>query len=105
MKSKQIKILLIEDDPADAELVQGVLSRVRGLSLCVEWCDRLSTGLKRFYREPADILLLDLSPPDPSGGGARERARTDPPGPPIILPPGGGKESAAKKKRRGGEKK
>jgi diguanylate cyclase (GGDEF)-like protein/PAS domain S-box-containing protein len=85
MKSKQIKILLIEDDPADAELVQEVLSRVRGLSLCVEWCDRLSTGLNRFHQEPADILLLDLSLPDSNGLDSFERVRTEAPGTPIII--------------------
>ena len=44
MESKQINILLIEGNPADAGIIQEILSEVRGLCFYLEWNNRISTS-------------------------------------------------------------
>ncbi len=60
------KILAIEDDPGDVELLRRYLQDVPDLKL--EFVDRLSTGLKLISENRIDLVLLDLGLPDSQGG-------------------------------------
>ncbi|MFZ3175197.1 MAG: EAL domain-containing protein [Thiobacillus sp.] len=62
-------VLLIEDEPADAKLIQDALAGTgTGDSVFhVEWVTRLSDALKRLGNEKFEVVLLDLSLPDGKG--------------------------------------
>jgi len=64
--SPALRVLMIEDDPADARLIALLLAR--GEPDCrAERCDRLSLGLERLAAGGVDVVLLDFSLPDASG--------------------------------------
>jgi len=60
-------VLLIEDDPADAKLIQDALAGTGGSLFQVEWVTRLSEALERLGSENFEVVLLDLSLPDSQG--------------------------------------
>jgi signal transduction histidine kinase len=64
---KIIKVLLIEDNPGDAQLIQELLSDVNRASFQIEVAGRLSDGLETLSKRTFDVVLLDLSLPDCSG--------------------------------------
>jgi DNA-binding response OmpR family regulator len=60
-------ILLIEDNPADVEMIRELLSDHKGSSFDIVCADRLS-AVKPFFAESGiDIILLDLGLPDSQG--------------------------------------
>lgn len=61
-----IRILLIEDNPGDARLIEEMLSDDENL-FETTLSDCLSKGLKTLGEEVFDIILLDLSLPDSQG--------------------------------------
>ncbi len=62
-----IRILLIEDNPADTLVVQAFLAEAGAHRFNVVCAECLAAGLERLRVEPFDAVLLDLSLPD-SGG-------------------------------------
>ncbi len=62
-----IKILLVEDDPVDVELVTSYLARTPLAGARFEHADRLATARKRIAEDRPDVILLDLSLPDTRG--------------------------------------
>ncbi|MHB1186348.1 response regulator [Thiobacillus sp.] len=60
-------VLLVEDDPADARLIQDALAGTVSNPFRVEWETRLSGALKRLGSEKFEVILLDLSLPDSKG--------------------------------------
>ncbi len=67
MNDKATTILLIEDDPADAKLIQEALSAEIDSPFRVEWVTQLSAGLERLGKDGVDVVMLDLSLPDVQG--------------------------------------
>lgn len=67
MNKKQVNILLIEDDPGDANLLQEILFEKSRALFTVEWVERLQAGLERLTQNGVDVVLLDLSLPDSQG--------------------------------------
>jgi two-component system, cell cycle sensor histidine kinase and response regulator CckA len=74
MQQDMIRILLIEDNPGDARLLQELLKEVVSLQFEMEQVDCLSRGIQRLQAQavqaqavrerPFDVILLDLSLPD-----------------------------------------
>ena len=64
---QEIKILLIEDNPADVRMIQELVAEVKSAHLDLEFVDRLSEGLERLGSPNIDAILLDLSLPDSQG--------------------------------------
>ncbi len=60
-------VLLIEDAPADARLIQEALAGSGSSLFEVEWVTRLSEALERLASEHFEVVLLDLSLPDSQG--------------------------------------
>ena len=58
-----IRVLLIEDDPGDADLVKIVLGEVATQKFQVVLADRLKTALESLAKETPDLVLCDLSLP------------------------------------------
>jgi PAS domain S-box-containing protein len=68
MEREKLHILVIEDDPFFAEVVQRMLQKpTSALALQVELADRLAAGMERLAAGGIDVVLLDLSLPDSQG--------------------------------------
>ena len=66
---KKTRVLLVEDNPADASLVCTALTDLRdrelyGPTFHIQSADRLSTAIASLANEAFDVILLDLSLPD-----------------------------------------
>ena len=68
-------ILLIEDEPDAAKLVQYVLSKGTAPKLQVEWAPDLHSGLERLNEPDFQAILLDLNLPDSNGFETFARVR------------------------------
>jgi signal transduction histidine kinase len=64
---RPIKILLVEDNPADVRLIRAMLKAARGGPFDLEHVDRLEPALERLAQGGVDIALLDLTLPDSRG--------------------------------------
>lgn len=64
---KAIAILLIEDDLAEARLIQEILQNFDLNRFTLTHVQRLQTGLNRLKQEQFDLILLDLTLPDSQG--------------------------------------
>jgi MinD-like ATPase involved in chromosome partitioning or flagellar assembly/FixJ family two-component response regulator len=85
MDQRQVRVLLIEDNPADAKLTSLMLSAAKTTSFHLDICDRLSLGLGRISKGDIDVLLLDLGLPDSQGFATFERAHAVEPSLPVVL--------------------
>ncbi|MGB2727486.1 MAG: response regulator [Halobacteriota archaeon] len=85
MSDKQIKVLLIEDNPGDARLIREMLSEVSAVQFDLTCADRLSAGLERLAAGDIDMLLLDLGLPDSQGLDTFDRTIAQSSQVPIII--------------------
>ena len=67
MIDKQIKVLLIEDNPTDVRVIQKIVAEKSWASFDLTCVDKLQDGLKHLANGSADIVLLDLELPDSKG--------------------------------------
>jgi len=81
----RITALLIEDNPADARLIQYMLTESGDGIFQLEHVDRLQQGLKRMESPGIDIVLSDLSLPDSHGLETFTRLHAQAPRVPIIV--------------------
>lgn len=63
----RLKVLLVEDNPGDARLIQFMLAESGGDLFEIETAERLSQGLGRLAEDGIGLVLLDLSLPDSQG--------------------------------------
>jgi Flp pilus assembly CpaE family ATPase len=78
-----LQVLLIEDNPGDAELVKVTLADAGGFQ--VHWAEALLPGLDRAARADIDLVLLDLSLPDSHGLEGLHAIRTHAPSLPVVV--------------------
>jgi signal transduction histidine kinase/CheY-like chemotaxis protein len=95
-ESKRLRILLVEDNPGDAELVLISLEEFPGDVEEVRHVDRLGYALEALEQAPADIVLLDLSLPDASGLEGLERLRSRRADLPIVVLTGASGDQGAR---------
>jgi signal transduction histidine kinase len=81
---KPTPILLIEDNPGDADLVREALGGL-GDQFSLTVADRLATGLETLKRELPGAVLLDLNLPDSHGSETSRKLLEKAPGVPIII--------------------
>jgi DNA-binding NarL/FixJ family response regulator len=79
------RILLIEDNPADARLLRKMLAEARRFPFDLQQADRLSAGLERLAGDDIDIVLLDLSLPDSEGLDTFTQTLAQAPHTPIVV--------------------
>lgn len=84
MECRQLKILLVDDDPGDAELIREALQDGK-ISLAVKAVTdgdaamRLLRGSTRdTVRQRPDLILLDLNLPNPDGRNILASLKADP---------------------------
>ena len=70
-----IKILLIEDNPGDARLIEEILKDARNIRVDFHWQESLQAGIDILSKEPFDVILLDLGLPDSHGLSSLRRIR------------------------------
>lgn len=99
---KPIKILLIEDNPGDARLIQEMISGSGRITFDLKHADRLSKGLKELTSGKISVVLLDLSLPDSQGLGTFARLHESKPDVPVIVLTGLADEEIAVKAVREG---
>ncbi len=85
MRNEPIKVLLIEDNPDHAQLIQELLAQDRNEQFNLACAERLSTGLKLITKGSIDVVLLDLSLPDGQRLDSFVRVRDHAPHLPIIV--------------------
>lgn len=85
MNAERIKVLLIEDNPSDARLIQESLAGASDDSFDLETADTLASGLERLGAGGVDAMLLDLALPDSFGFETFIRAKAQSLGVPIIV--------------------
>ena len=80
-----IKILLIEDDLTDAELIREVLSEENDIKIDIAHADRLTLAIDLLTTAKFDVVLSDLSLPDSRGIETFVQLHTHVPNIPIIV--------------------
>ena len=80
-----IRVLLIEDNPSDAHLIQAILGEAAQEGFVIERAERLTDGIRRLTAAGIDSVLLDLSLPDSHGLETFSRLHAEAPGVPIIV--------------------
>ncbi len=61
------RVLLIEDNEGDAELVRKRLRDPPGMPFVIDWCGSLGEGLVTCHATLPEVVLLDLNLPDSDG--------------------------------------
>jgi Flp pilus assembly CpaE family ATPase len=89
------RVLLIEDNPGDAELVKAALAEGGEAAFEVICAEALLPGLDRLARGDIDLVLLDLSLPDSHGLEGLNAVRIHAPSIPVVLLTGWDSESLA----------
>jgi len=92
-------LLLIEDNPADAALIQ-ILLRREGDALC--WVDRLSSGLEIIRNQQVSEVLVDLNLPDSNGMSTLATIRSAAPDLPVVVITGADDPGMAQEAMRAG---
>jgi PAS domain S-box-containing protein len=85
MPSERIKVLLVEDNPGDARLLQLTLSEVSSAHFDLTCVDMLHKAVESLSKEPFDAVLLDLSLPDSQGFDTFTKLHGQFPEVPIVV--------------------
>ncbi len=80
-----MRILLVEDNPDDADLVRALLLESDGQAVEVEHVVRVSEALERLHAGDIQLVLLDLGLPDADGMDAVERLAGDTQDVPVVI--------------------
>ena len=83
--TSQVKILLVEDSPSDAALVQESLSETGLGQFQFTHVETLAEAIKQACQTTFDVALLDMTLPDSSGQATFLRFRAEAPALPIVL--------------------
>jgi DNA-binding response OmpR family regulator len=84
-QANPIKILLIEDDYQDVELIEAYLAKSKNCRAILQPAETLSEGLECLNRGGIDIVLSDLSLPDEQGLDTFRQLYAEFPQVPIII--------------------
>jgi len=94
MDDQSTRVLLIEDNPGDADLIR--LRLVEGQSTVkVDCVNRLSDGLASMTRDTPSLVLLDLNLPDSHGAETFRRVMHHAPNTPVVVLSGQDDEALA----------
>jgi len=85
MYSMTISVLLVEDNPIHARLLQGLLSDRSDPAFAVEAVDHLAAGIQRLSTGSFDAVLLDLVLPDSQEMATFERVKEAVPDMPVLV--------------------
>jgi PAS domain S-box-containing protein len=96
MQRAMVRILLVEDNPADSRLVDELLSEAASSAdFEVTHAERLDEALEHLNKMEFDVILLDLSLPDSSGLETVNRMQTAARRTPMVVLSGQDDEEVA----------
>ena len=95
MIAESLKILLVEDNFVDADILQENLEEVNDVQWELVHVETLTAGLKKLGEEKFNIILLDLSLPDERGIATVKRVHHAVPETPIVVLTGFNDEEVA----------
>jgi DNA-binding NarL/FixJ family response regulator/HPt (histidine-containing phosphotransfer) domain-containing protein len=78
-------VLVVDDNPGDARLVEWALTHEPGRSFRVVRADRVAAALERLGEERFSAVLLDLGLPDSHGTEGIRRIRARSPGTAVVV--------------------
>lgn len=84
MSDTSNRVLLIEDNPGDADLVRLRLVESNPM-LNVSCVDRLSDGIASLKEQPPSLILLDLNLPDSHGAETFRKLLEKAPDVPVVI--------------------
>jgi len=99
---EQIKVLLVEDSPDDAELIRRSLRRIRSIAVKVQWSPSLSSAFENLASETFDVVVTDLGLPESKGIESFLKIHARYPNVPVIVLTGLSDEELAVKAVRSG---
>jgi diguanylate cyclase (GGDEF)-like protein len=85
MTKKTMRVLVIEDNPGDARLLEEMFGKERPGTFAVTHLSLMSEAVIHLAKGEADIVLLDLGLPDTHGLESVRRAHAAAPGIPLIV--------------------
>ena len=80
-----IKVLLIEDNPVDAQLTKDILAEESAEQFDLAHAAQMSEAIQRLRIERFDVVLLDLSLPDAHGLETLNQVQVTTPSVPIVV--------------------
>ena len=92
---EHIKVLLVEDNPADAVLIRSMLSETEGVYPDIRHSKNLSSALESLAERTYDVVVLDLALPDSHGLETFLKVHTQYPEVPVIVMTGTSDEDLA----------
>jgi Flp pilus assembly CpaE family ATPase len=95
MNDKAIRVLLLEDDPGDARLLQMMLTQGGPGQFEVTRAERLDEALRLLAQNSTDIILCDLLVPDSRGLGTFGQLYAQAPHVPVVVMSGLADETVA----------
>lgn len=101
MLRKEIKILIIENNMEDVQLILETLRKASLGKVRTQYANTLSVGLKWLKKENFDIVILELALPDCVGFESIKKLKNNCPEIPIIVLTGFDEELKAKALRLG----
>lgn len=85
MEERSIQVLIIEDNPGDARLLQELLREVNSVQFQLSQAASLQVGLEQLKNQTFDIVLLDLSLPDSQGLATFITLHQQSPAVPVVV--------------------
>lgn len=85
MNLEGVRVLLVEDNPADARYLREEIADVGAGSVKLTHVQRLEEALQKLGSEDFDVILLDLTLPDAEGLDTLVRVHAKAPSIPIVV--------------------
>jgi DNA-binding NarL/FixJ family response regulator len=84
-ETQSIRILLVEDHPMYARLIESMVDGIREIPLMIKTAPSLQDGLDTLSSGRFDVIILDLMLPDSEGRDTFERVQSHSPHIPIVI--------------------
>ncbi len=84
-KDDEINVLLVENNPGDARLVQKDLDNAAPGGFSLHHVERFEEAIRRLREKSYDVVLIDLSLADAQGMGTVARVSSEFPNTPIVV--------------------
>ena len=102
MARNVLRLLMIDDNPLDIEIVRAMLSQYQRVSFELDFLHASETALERLKGTPYDLVLLDHNLPGEDGLSFLKRLACSDEMPPVIMLTGDGGERLAAEAMRAG---
>jgi len=84
-ETQSIRILLVEDHPMYARLIESMVDSIREIPLMIKTASSLKDGLDTLSSGRFDVVILDLMLPDSEGRDTFEQVQSHSPHIPIVI--------------------